>query len=107
MYAVIRRLRVGGDIDEAIDRANRMYARGVEQQVGFADYHIVQTGDHELVTVILFETEDMASRNAFFANEFVEVGMAGLDAELVEERRGEVVVNTATALALEQLPAEE
>lgn len=107
MYAVIRRLRIGRDIDQAIDRANRVYARGVEQQLGFVDYHIVKTADDELVTLILFETEEMASRNNFFANEFVEVGLAGLDAEVTEERRGEVVVNTATAAALEQVPAEE
>lgn len=107
MYAVIRRLRIGGDIDEAIGRANRIYARGVEQQVGFVDYHIVKTAGDELITVIHFEAEDEALRNTFFANEFVAVGLAGLDAEVMEELQGEVVVSTATARALEQLPADE
>lgn len=107
MYAVIRRLRVGRDMEEAIERANRMYARAVEQQVGFVDYHIVRTADDELFTLIYFEAEDEAHRITFVANEFVEVGLAGLDAELIEEHEGEVVVNTATTAALEQIPAEE
>jgi heme-degrading monooxygenase HmoA len=107
VYAVIRRLRVGRDIDEAIERANSMYARAVEQQVGFVDYNIVRTGEDELVTLIYFEAEDEARRVMFHANEFVGVGLAGLDAEVLEQREGEVVVNTATAAALEQVPADE
>ncbi|HVP03392.1 MAG TPA: hypothetical protein VMT10_12550 [Solirubrobacteraceae bacterium] len=103
MFAVIRRYRTDGDTDATIDRTDHVYASAVEKQVGFVDYQIVRTSDGEIMTVILFDTEEEADRNRYFTEEFVRVGLAGLDVELLDEWRGIVEVSTASELALQRI----
>ena len=90
MYAAIRRFRTDGDMDEALSRADAEYTRAVERQVGFVEHRIVRTGRDEVISVLLFDTKDEVDRNRSFSEQFIDVGFAGLDVELVDEWRGEV-----------------
>ena len=102
MYAAIRRYRAA-DIDETLRRADEIYAAAVASQVGFCGYQIVRTGPHEVMSQLLFETRDEVDRNRSFTKEFTDVGFAGLDVELLDEWRGEVVVSCATEQLLSRL----
>lgn len=95
MYAAIRRYRAH-DADEAVRRADTFYAGAVAGQVGFCDYQIVRTGPQEAITFLLFETREECDRNRAFTSQFQEVGLAGLDVELLDEWRGEVALSCAT-----------
>ena len=93
MYAAIRRLTATGDIDEALRRAEVEYSRAVELQVGFVGHQVVRTVPQEAISVLLFETQAEADRNRFFTEQFIEVGLAGLGVQLLDEWRGEVAID--------------
>ena len=102
MYAAIRRYRAD-DVDETLRRADEVYAAAVARQVGFCGYQIVRTGPHEVMSQLLFETRDEVDRNRSFTTQFTDIGFAGLDVELLDEWRGEVVVSCATEQLLSRL----
>lgn len=106
MYAVIRRYRVEGDVDEVVSVVDAEYAAAVEQQVGFVEYRVVRTGAQEVTTVIQFETKAAADRNRSFAELFVEVGLVAFEVELLDERRGEVLVSHVADPGPQALPAD-
>lgn len=105
MYAAIRRFVSNGDMDEALRRADKEYTEAVERQIGFVAHQIVRTGPGEAISVLFFDSEEEADRNRFFSQEFIDVGLVGLDVELVDEWRGEVPVSAASDLVLERLHA--
>jgi hypothetical protein len=105
MYAAIRRFRAG-DMDEALHRADVGYARAVEKQLGFVDYHVIRVSPSEAFSVLLFQTKAALDRNRFFTDEFIDIGFAGLDVELLDEWRGEVQLSCASDLVLERLGTE-
>ena len=105
MYAAIRRFITNGDMDEALLRADKEYTKAVERQIGFVAHQIIRTGPAEAISVLYFDNEEEADRNRFFSQEFIDVGLAGLDVELVDEWRGEVEVSAASDLVLERLHA--
>jgi len=90
MYAAIRRFRTDGDMDEALRRADAEYTRAVECQLGFVEHRVVRTAPDEAMSVLLFDTKAEVDRNRSFSEQFIDVGFAGLDVELVDEWRGEV-----------------
>ena len=90
MYAAIRRFRTDADMDEALRRADAEYTRAVECQLGFVEHRVVRTAPDEAMSVLLFDTKAEVDRNRSFSEQFIDVGFAGLDVELVDEWRGEV-----------------
>lgn len=92
MYAAIRRLRTEGHMDEALRRADAEFTKAVECQVGFIEHRVVQTGPSEAISMLVFNTKDEADRNRFFTEQFIDIGFAGLEVELLDEWRGEVHV---------------
>ncbi len=90
MYAAIRRFRTDGDMDEALRRADAEYTKAVECQVGFVEHRIVRTGPEEVMSVLVFDTKAEVDRNRSFSEQFIDIGFAGLDVELLDEWRGEV-----------------
>jgi len=94
MYAAIRRFSTVGDMDEALRRADAEYNRAVEQQLGFVEHRVVRTGPDEAISVLVFETRDEADRNRFFTEQFIAVGFAGLEVQLLDEWRGDVPVSS-------------
>lgn len=105
MYAAIRRFITNGDMDEALRRADAEYTKAVEEQIGFVAHQVVRTGPREAISVLFFRDKEEANRNRFFSQEFIDVGLAGLGVELVDEWRGEVPVSSVSDLALERLHA--
>lgn len=94
MYAVIRHLRASGDIDEAFRRSETEYSRALELQIGFAGHQVVRTGPQDAISMLLFETREEADRNRYYTEQFIEVGLAGLGVELLDEWRGEVEIDS-------------
>ena len=90
MYAAIRRFSTDGDMDEALRRSASEYTKAVEQQLGFVEHRVVQTGPDEAISILVFDTKDEADRNRFFSEQFIDVGFAGLEVKLLDEWRGEV-----------------
>lgn len=107
MYAVIRRFMTIGDMDEALRRGDAWYTKAVKDQVGFVAHQIVRTGPGEAISVLFFDNQEEADRNRSFSEEFIAVGFADLDVELVDEWRGEVQVSAASDLALERVHADQ
>lgn len=90
MYAAIRRFRTDGDMDEALSRADDVYTKAVECQLGFVEHRVVRIAPDEVMSVLLFDTKAEVDRNRSFSEQFIDVGFAGLDVELLDEWRGEV-----------------
>ena len=90
MYAAIRHFTTDGDMDEALRRADAEYTKAVECQLGFVEHRVVRTAPDEAMSVLLFDTKAEVDRNRSFSEQFIDVGFAGLDVELVDEWRGEV-----------------
>jgi heme-degrading monooxygenase HmoA len=90
MYAAIRRFHTDGDMDEALRRADAEYTKAVECQLGFIEHRVVRTAPDEAISVLLFDTQAECDRNRFFSEQFIDIGFAGLEVELLDEWRGEV-----------------
>ena len=99
MYAAIRRFRTDADMDEALRRADAEYTRAVECQLGFVEHRVVRTGPTEVMSVLIVDTEAEVERNRSFSEQFIDVGFAGLDVQLLDEWRGEVQEHRAPAAA--------
>ena len=99
MYAAIRRFRTDADMDEALRRADAEFTKAVECQLGFIEHRVVRTAPDEVISVLIFDTKAEADRNRSFSDQFIDVGFAGLDVQLLDEWRGEVQEHRAAAAA--------
>lgn len=77
MYGVIRRFNVTeGNAHRVLTKIQNGYALEVASRPGFVSYHIIDAGDHTLVSSSVFESRAHAEDAGHHAAEWVKVHVA-------------------------------
>jgi len=102
MYASLRTYRVGsGSIDTVMHRVDRDFAEAVSQEPGFVAYQAIDTGNHMLMTVSVFESAEQAQASNELAAQWVADELSDFEITRVGVIAGDVMVSRATAGMLE------
>jgi hypothetical protein len=98
MYAAIRQYEMGaGSVRDLMEILDRELAEVMSALAGFVGYHVVASGDDEIVAVTLFGEEQNAVRSNQVAAEFVRERLHPFQLNLTSAMSGEVVVSRTAA----------
>ena len=94
MFAHVNIWRLNQQGSSTDDTAAREIGSQLAQQEGFRSYTVIRTGEHEVVAVTVFDTEDHLQSAVGALAGFVHQRVAPLAAGEPERRRGDVLYHT-------------
>lgn len=105
MYAAIRQYEMGaGSVNDFMRVVDRGFANRLSEQPGFISYHVIASGDDEVVSVTLFNDEQSAVRSNELAAKFVGEYLQQFQLNLTSSMSGEVGVSRTESRVL-QVPS--
>jgi heme-degrading monooxygenase HmoA len=94
MFLMIREYRVpAGQVEEVARRVDDDWLDRIRVLPGFLSYHVVRTGEDQLVSLAAFIDEAHGQRGAEASAEWVGERLSDLDVEFVQMRQGPVLVH--------------
>ena len=91
MFMSIRTYRVGpGQRDEVVRKVDEGWTDELRRLQGFVSYHVVASGENELVSVTTCIDEDSLSQAVFKSGEWVGGHLMELDVQLIDTKQGRV-----------------
>jgi heme-degrading monooxygenase HmoA len=94
MFAHVNIWRLNEAGSSTDDTAAREIGSQLAQQEGFRSYTVVRTGEHEVVAVTVFDTEDHLRQATQALAGFVHERLAPLALGEPDRRRGDVLYHT-------------
>jgi len=102
MYASLRTYRVGsGSMEAVMHRVDRDFTEAVSQEPGFVAYQAIDTGNHMLMTISVFENAEQAQASNDLAAQWVADELSDFEITRVGVIAGDVMVSRAAASMLE------
>ena len=98
MYAAVRQYEMGaGSVRDLMQIIDRELAEVMSGRPGFVAYHVIASGDDEIVAVTLFREEQDAVRSNEVASDFVRKRLQPFQLNLTAAMSGEVGVSRTAA----------
>ena len=104
MYASVRHYKMGaGSIDSLMHRVEEEFAPALAQEPGFVCYFALDTGNHTVQTISIFEDKNSAFRSNELSAEYVHDNLAEFELTRTDVVAGEMLVSQLSPDLLDEM----